>query len=114
MKGRAVESAQRTIGNSPAIHRWESGGSFKSAQRTAEILSPVSRALVLLMRQSPSTEVLGYYRSSAVRTNHLRQTNAGLSLLLIISALTVTACQHQIARTRPPLKPPEQDIEVRA
>ena len=33
---------------------------------------------------------------------------------LLALLLATAACQQQIARTRPPLKPPEQDTEVRA
>src|SRR5947209_5162498 len=37
------------------------------------------------------------------------------TLALVISGLSlITACQRQIARTRPPLKPPEQETEARA
>src|ERR1041384_7897324 len=37
------------------------------------------------------------------------------TLTLLLALLLATgACQQQIARTRPPLKPPEQETEVRA
>src|ERR1700731_4036783 len=36
-----------------------------------------------------------------------------IAILLIVAGLT-TACQQQVARTRPPLKPPEQQTEVHA
>jgi len=37
-----------------------------------------------------------------------------LSLLSLFMVLLIAACQQQIARTRPPLKPPEQQTEVHA
>src|SRR5438067_11114878 len=37
-----------------------------------------------------------------------------LLLLFLLVPLLTAACQQQIARTRPPLKPPEQQTEVRA
>ena len=56
------QSAQRTIANSPAIHRWETDTKEdrKSAERTAENvgcdnLSPVSRASEFLRRPVTST-----------------------------------------------------------
>jgi uncharacterized protein len=117
MKTRAGESAQRTIENSPAIYRWEPRKIryWKSAKRTTEALdanrlSAVSRALCLYGRSFPSTEVLGYFRVSAARTGR-----RGLLTLTVLTALILTAaCQKQIARTRSPLKPPEQETEVRA
>src|SRR5882757_9995880 len=37
-----------------------------------------------------------------------------LSLLSLFMVLLIASCQQQIARTRPPLKPPEQQTEVHA
>src|SRR5882724_8678866 len=37
-----------------------------------------------------------------------------LSLLSVLMLLLIASCQQQIARTRPPLKPPEQQTEVHA
>src|SRR2546421_9705756 len=37
-----------------------------------------------------------------------------LSLLSLLILLLMASCQQQIARTRPPLKPPEQQTEVHA
>src|SRR5438067_134235 len=116
------QSAARTNENSPAIHRWESTGKAgrKSAERTKEnvacdILSPVSRVSEFLRHPFPSTEVLGYYQSSAVRTFACGQIKRMAAVVVLFAAAMLTAaCQQQIARTRPPLKPPEQDTEVRA
>src|SRR5690242_18084785 len=115
MKTHAGESAQRTIENSPAIYGWEPRKirPWKFAKRTTETLdahrlSPVPRALCLYGRSFPSTEVLGYFRLSAARTGR-----RGLLTLTVLTALILTSsCQKQIARTRSPLKPPEQDTEV--
>ena len=116
------QSAARTNENSPAIHRWVSDGKEdrKAAERTKEnvacdILSPVSRASEFLRRLFPSTEVLGYYQSSAVRTFECVQIKRMAAVVVLFAAAMLTAaCQQQIARTRPPLKPPEQDTEVHA
>ncbi|HEY6045892.1 MAG TPA: DUF1287 domain-containing protein [Pyrinomonadaceae bacterium] len=40
--------------------------------------------------------------------------NPTIAALLTLALMLVVACQHQAARTRPPLKPPEQQTEVRA
>src|SRR5438874_143830 len=114
------QSAARTNENSPAIHRWGSEGKEdrKSAERTKEnvacdILSPVSRASEFLRHPFPSTEVLGYYQSSAVRTFECVQIKRVAAVVVLLAAAMLTAaCQQQIAHTRPPLKPPEQDTEV--
>jgi uncharacterized protein YijF (DUF1287 family) len=39
--------------------------------------------------------------------------NLFVPALLTLALMLVVACQHQAARTRPPLKPPEQQTEVR-
>ena len=116
------QSAQRTIDNSPAIHRWETDTKedCKSSERTAEnvacdILSPVSRASEFVRRPVPSTEVLGYYRSSAARTfERVQITRMAFAVVLLAASLLAASCQQQIARTRTPLKPPEQQTEVHA
>src|ERR1051325_3029584 len=88
---------------SPAIDRWEAKGnkSHKSAKRTAVSLS---------------TEVLGYCRSSATsnRKSMLSTTTLAVSLLVIWLVFETTACQQNVARTRPPLKPLDDQTEVRA
>ena len=124
---KAIQSAKRRDDNSPAIHRRVTGlkGIFKSPKRTAEIvrlaqqsinpLSPASRALRSLLAPRPGTEVLGYYPSSASRTDNLICTigTAALSLL-IVSLFIAAACQRQVAQADKPLKPPEQQTETRA
>ena len=37
-----------------------------------------------------------------------------ISMLAIVAVLLIAACQQQVARTRAPLKPPEQQTETRA
>ena len=117
MKTRAGESAQRTIENSRAMYRWEpreiryrKSASRMTGALDANRLSPVLRALCLYGRSFPSTELLGCFRLSAARTGQKRL----LTLTVLTALILTTACQQQIARTRPPLKPPEQETEVRA
>src|SRR6185436_10016193 len=40
--------------------------------------------------------------------------NLSIPALCILALILIVACQHQAARTRTPLKPPEQQTEVRA
>src|SRR5437867_4770270 len=121
-----VQSAQRTNDNSPAIHHWVrfAKRGLKPAKRAAEILhsareandllSPALRAPEFLLVPLPSTKVLGYYRSSASRTNNSTWVRVAALSLLIIPLIAVSSCQRQVARAIKPLKPPEQQTETRA
>ncbi len=74
---RAKIGLNSTIENSPAIHRWDwQEPEMKSVKRTAE----KSRNLAVIMQPSasrttnpsalyPSSKLLGYYHSSALRTD---------------------------------------------
>src|SRR5712691_4655207 len=84
-----VESAQRTIDKSPPIHRWDQfaiwGGKVRGSGRlnlSSSLFTihdllfpePFSRpfhGLPRLMQRFPSTEVLGWFQSSASRTLNL-------------------------------------------
>src|SRR5437763_17186762 len=95
------QSAARTNENSRAIHRWGSEGKEdrKSAERTKEniacdILSPVSRASEFLRHPFPSTQVLGYYPSSAVRTFACGRIKRMVGVVVLFSASRLSAaCQ---------------------
>ena len=75
LSGHVRKSAQRTIGNSPALQCWGTGASgtprpVKRAKeyRKQHFLSSAPRTCDLLFRSIPSDESLGYFRSSAQRT----------------------------------------------
>ena len=75
LSGHVRKSAQRTIGNSPALQCWGTGASgtprpVKRAKeyRKQHFLSSAPRTCDLLFRPIPSDESLGYFRSSARRT----------------------------------------------
>ena len=120
----ALASAKRTDENSPAIYRWVTVArrSLKPAKRAAEILpsaqganellSPVLRALGFLLAPFPTTKVLGYYRSSASRTDNSTWTRVAALSSLIILLIVLSSCQQQVAKTLKPLKPPEQLTEA--
>src|SRR5438477_9178067 len=77
-----MSSAQRTIENSPAIHRWVVKPQQSKARETGDRVSLTASSVVRFADSlsssvcqpssssvcQPSTEVLGYYRSSASPT----------------------------------------------
>jgi hypothetical protein len=77
-KQRALSPRKRTIENSPAIHRWDWQGyetkSVKRAageQRTCRIIQSSASRTKHPSAPFPSSELLGYYHSSALRTGNL-------------------------------------------
>ncbi len=70
-----MSSAQRTIENSPAIHRWVVKPQQSKARETGDRVSLTISSVVRFADSlsssvcKPGTEVLGYYRSSASPTS---------------------------------------------
>src|SRR5207237_10247104 len=60
----------------------------------------------------PTTKLLGYYRSSASRTDNSTWTRVAALSSLIILLIVLSSCQQQVAKTLKPLKPPEQLTEA--
>src|SRR5947209_1373156 len=64
--------------------------------------------------QRTNDKVPGSHRSSASRTNNSTWVRVAALSLLIIPLIVVSSCQRQVARAIKPLKPPEQQTEIRA
>jgi len=117
------QSAKRTDENSAVIYRWVTAlkNISKSAKRTTDITpvgrkpepfpSPVSRALGFISVALSIPQVLGYCRSSALRTNSSIGKKWIVVSFLVVSLSFINACRRHVAK---PLTPPPEQTEKRA